>query len=149
GQVTQNKPTGIVAAAAQTKQIRIQTLRQIEFAAKRVIVRLPIGILKELQGRTQLLPQFSGASIGLARFRRCEAPDGQQDRAQRTAKLKLLSLTYGVVRQQHQLVQSLLELRRNLRHCRTCDGPPTRIAPKGDGFFNETGLGVVLRKQLG
>src|SRR4029077_8466071 len=43
-----------------------------------------------------------------ARFRRCIAFDGLQHRAQGNSKFELLSLTFGVVRQQRQLVQPLL-----------------------------------------
>ena len=74
--MTQNEPGGIVALTAQTQQILVQALRQIEFAADHVIARLPIGNLKELRGGTQLLPQLSCAGIGMARFRRREAFDG-------------------------------------------------------------------------
>ena len=147
--MTQNEPGGIVALTAQTQQILVQAQRQIEFAAVHVIARLPKGNLKELRGRTQLLPQLSCAGIGLARFRRGEAFDGVQDRAQGTAKFELLSLAFGVVRQQRQLVQPLLKLRGRFRHRRAGGGPLTGLAPAGDGFFNEPGLGVMLREELG
>jgi hypothetical protein len=51
-------------------------------------------------GGTQLLPQLARAGIGMARFRRGEAFDGQQRRAQGTAKFELLALTFEGVRQQ-------------------------------------------------
>ena len=35
--MTQNEPGGIVALTAQTQQILVQALRQIQFAAERVI----------------------------------------------------------------------------------------------------------------
>ena len=54
--MTQNEPGGIVTPTAQTQQILGQALRQIKFAAERVIGRLPIWNLKELRGGTQLLP---------------------------------------------------------------------------------------------
>jgi hypothetical protein len=73
GVVTQNEPSGIVALTAQTQQILGQALRQVEVATVYVIYRLPIGNLKEVRGRTEVLPQFSCAGIGLARFRRGEA----------------------------------------------------------------------------
>jgi hypothetical protein len=79
--VAQNEPAGIVALAAQTQQILVQAQRQIEFAAERVVDRLPIWNLKELRGITQLLPQLSCAGIGLARFRRSVIFNGKQDRA--------------------------------------------------------------------
>src|SRR5438270_2157098 len=70
GEVTQDEPGGIVALTAQTQQILVQALCQIQFSAERVIARLPVGNLKELRGRTQLLPQLSRAGIGMASFRR-------------------------------------------------------------------------------
>src|SRR5262249_25231666 len=72
GQVTQDEPGGVVAPAAQTQQILVQALRQIEFAAGRVKARLPIGDVKERRGGTELLPQLSGATISMARFRRSQ-----------------------------------------------------------------------------
>ena len=54
--MTQNEPGGIVALTAQTQQIVIQAQRQIEFAAVRVIPRLPMGNLKKPRGGTELLP---------------------------------------------------------------------------------------------
>ena len=93
--MTQNEPGGIVTPTAQTQQILGQALRQFKFAAERVIGRLPIWNLKELRGRTQLLPQLPGSGIGLARFRRCEAFHEQQDGAQGTTNFELLSLTFG------------------------------------------------------
>ena len=114
-----------------------------------MIERLPIGNLKELRGRTQLLPQLSCAGIGMTRFRRRVAFDGSQDRAQGTAKFELLSLTFGVVRQQRQLVQPLLKLRGRFRHRRAGGGSPTGFAPAGDGFFDEPGLGVMLGEEFG
>ena|SRR6516165_12120922 len=74
-QVTQNEPGGVVALAAQTQQILVQALRQIEFAAGRVKARLPIGDVKKRRRGTELLPQLSRASISMARFRRGQAFD--------------------------------------------------------------------------
>jgi hypothetical protein len=108
-----------------------------------------MGNLKELRGRTQLFPQLSCAGVGLTRFRRGEALNDQQCSAQAAAKLKLLSLSFAGIGQQRQLVQPFLELRRRLRHCRAGGGPPTRIAPVGDRFFNEPRLGVMLGEELG
>ena len=85
-QVTQNEPGGVVALAAQTQQILVQALRQIEFAAGRVIARLAMGNSDELRGRTQLFPQLPSASKGIARFRRRVAFGGHQRGAQRAAK---------------------------------------------------------------
>jgi len=53
--------------------ILVQALRQIEFAAAHVVAGLSIWNLKELGRGTQLLPQFSRAGIGMARFPRHEA----------------------------------------------------------------------------
>jgi hypothetical protein len=72
--VTQNEPGGIVTLKAQTHQILVQALGQIELAAESVIARLPIRNQKKLRGRTQLLPQLSCAGIGVARFRRAAKP---------------------------------------------------------------------------
>src|SRR6266568_9374701 len=100
GKITQNEPGGIVALAAQTQQTLVQAQRQIEFAADQVMERLPMGNLKELRGGTQLLPQLSCAGIGLARFRRGDAFDGLQHRAEGTQKFELLSMAFRGVRQQ-------------------------------------------------
>ena len=75
--------------------------------------------------------------------------DGVQDRAQGTAKFEFLSLAFGRVRQQRQLVQPLLKLRSRFRHRRAGGGPMTGLAPVGDGFFNEPSLGIMLREELG
>src|SRR3984893_18270969 len=115
----------MAARTAQAEQILGEALRQIEFAAEHVMERLPIGNPKELRGRTQLLPQLSCAGIGTARFRCGEAFDRKQDRAQGTAKSKLLPLTFKVVRQQRELVQPLLELRGCFRHRRAGGGSAT------------------------
>jgi hypothetical protein len=55
------------------------------------------GNPKEIRRGTQLLPQLSGAGIGLARFRRRVAFDSEHHRTQRTAKFELLSLSFGIV----------------------------------------------------
>ena len=146
--MTENKAGGIVALKAQTQQILGQALCQIEFAAAQVIARLAKGNPEELRGRTQLLPQLSCAAKGMARFRRRDAFDGLQHRAQGTQKLELLPLPFGVIRQQRQLVQPLLELRGRFRHRRAGGGPTTGLAPASDGFFNEPGLGVILREDF-
>ena len=97
--MTQKEPGGIVALTAQTQQILVQALRYVEFAAERVIARLSIGNVKELRGRTQLLPQLTCAGKGMAGFRRPVAFDGPYGRAQAAAKFELLSLPIGAVRQ--------------------------------------------------
>ena len=79
--MTQNEPGGIVALIAKTQQILVQALRQVEFAANRMIEGLPIGNAKELRGRTLLLPQRSCAGVSLTRFRRRVAFDSHQGRA--------------------------------------------------------------------
>src|SRR5215468_5714344 len=56
GGVTQNQPGGIVTQTAETQQVLSERLRQIEFATEQMMERLPKGNLKELRGRTQLLP---------------------------------------------------------------------------------------------
>ena len=96
--MTQNKPGGIVTLAAETQQILVQTQRQIEFAAVRVIARLPKRNLHKLRRGTQLLPQLSCPGVGMACFRRGQAFDGEQRRTQGTAKFELLSLTFRVLR---------------------------------------------------
>ena len=50
----------------------VQALRQVEFAAERVIVGLPIGNVQELGGGTQLLPQTiaGGSRSRMAMWRR-------------------------------------------------------------------------------
>jgi hypothetical protein len=94
--VTQNEPGGIVALAAETQQILVQALRQIEFAVKYVMERLPKGNLKELRGGTQLLPQLSCPGIGMAGFRRGEpltaikaAPKALQNSSSRRLRSKV------------------------------------------------------------
>ncbi len=47
GKMPQDEPGGIVALAAKTQQILVHAQRQIEFAAGRVIARLPQGDMKE------------------------------------------------------------------------------------------------------
>src|ERR1700732_2651232 len=126
--MTKNEARGIVALTAETQQILGTALRQIEFAAEQMMARLPKGNLKELRGGIQLLPQLPRAGIDMARFRRRLAFYGCQDRAQGTQKFELLSLTFGVVRQQRQLVQRLLELRGRLYQRRAGSGPMTRLA---------------------
>ena len=100
--MSRNEAGPVVALTAETQQILVQAHCQLRFAAAHVVARLSVWNLKELGGRTQLLPQLSRAGVGLARFRRRVAFDGLQHRAQGTAKFELLSLTSGVVRQQRQ-----------------------------------------------
>src|SRR5262245_25966752 len=97
--VTQNQSGRIVALTAQTEQILIEALRQIEFATVHVIEGLPIGNVKELRGITQLLPQFPSAGEGTAHFRCRLAFDKSQRGAKCAAKFKLLLLALAVVRQ--------------------------------------------------
>jgi hypothetical protein len=81
GEVTQDQSRGVVALAAQTQQVLGQRPGQIEFAAVHMVEGLPKGDVNQFRERTQLLPQFACAGIGLARLRRREAFDGDQDRA--------------------------------------------------------------------
>ena len=64
--VTQNQPGGIIALLAQTQQILVQAHRQSEFAAMRVIGRLPIRNAQEFRWGAELLPQLSRAAISIA-----------------------------------------------------------------------------------
>jgi hypothetical protein len=84
----------------------------------------------------------------MARFRRSVAFDDKQDRALRTSKLKLLSLSLEAVGQQSQLIQCLLQLRGRFRHRRAGRGPATGFAPICDGFFSQPSLFVMLRESL-
>src|SRR5260370_28493234 len=118
GLVTENEAGCIVSLPAQPQQTLVQALRLVEFAADLVMERLPKGNPKELGGRTQLLPQLSCAGIGMTGFRRRVTFESTQYSAQGAAKFELLSLTFGVVRQQRQLVQPFLQLRRRFRHRR-------------------------------
>jgi hypothetical protein len=68
---------------------------------------------------------------------------------QRTAKFEPLSLAFSVVWQQRQLVQPFLELRGSFCHRRAGGGFVAGLAPIDDGFFDEPGLGVMLREELG
>src|SRR6266849_1009358 len=149
GLVTKNEPAGIVALTAHTQQILVQMQTQIQFASVHVNARLPIGNVKVLRGETELLPQLSCPGIGMARFRGRLAFDKSQRRAQGAAKFELLSLAFGVVREQRQLIQRLLKLRGSFRNRRTGGGPMTGLAPVGDGFFNEPSLGVMLGEEFG
>jgi hypothetical protein len=68
--MAQNEPSGIVVLAAQTQQILVQALRQIQFAAERMIDGLRKGNMKKLGGGIQLLPQLPYAGIDMVCFRR-------------------------------------------------------------------------------
>src|ERR1700730_14963199 len=61
GGVTQNEPGGIVALPAQTQQILVPALRQLDFAAVQGIAEVCNWKLKELRGGTQVLPHLSCA----------------------------------------------------------------------------------------
>src|SRR6516164_4753153 len=115
----------------------------------RVIAGLPAGNLYELHGRTKLFPQLPRSSVDLARLRRGGTFDDIQHRAQSAGKLELLLSAFGDVGQQCQLVQPLLKLRSRFRHRRAGDGAVTGLAPRCDSFFEQTGLGVMLREKLG
>jgi len=98
--MAQDEAVRVIPLTAQTQQVLVQALRQIEFAAVRVIARLSIGNLNELRGRPQLFPQLVRAGVSTARFGRPLAFDGPQRRAQGTVKFELLSPSFRVVRQQ-------------------------------------------------
>jgi hypothetical protein len=149
GQVTQDEPPGIGALAAETQQVLIQAQRHVDFAAIHVVARLPIGNVKELRRRTQLLPQVSGAGVGTTSVPRGVALGGAQGRAQGAAKFEFLKLPFAVVRQSRQLVQTWLELRSRFRHRRAGDRPSTGFTPEGDGFFHQLGLRIMPREELG
>jgi hypothetical protein len=95
GHVTQNEPGRIFALAAQIQQILVQAPRQIEFAANRVVARLPIGNPKEFRWKTEPLPQLLCAGKGMARFRSRLTFDRKQRRAEGAPKFELLSPPLG------------------------------------------------------
>src|SRR5262245_38148511 len=103
-------------------------MREIQFATNRMIERLRVRDLKELRWRTQLLPELSRAVKRLAGFGCRVALNRLQDGAERSTKFELLALMSEIVRQQRQLLQSLLKLRHRFRHCRTRGGPPCGFA---------------------
>src|SRR5262245_12575732 len=70
-----------------------------------MITRLPIGNLKVLRGRPEQLPLLSCPGVGAARFRGGRTFGGEQGSTQGNVNIKLLSPSFGVVRQQRQLVQ--------------------------------------------
>src|SRR5262249_53743815 len=123
--MTENEAGGIATLSAQTQQVVGQALRRIELAAEPEVARLPPSDVKELRGRTELLPKLSGAGEGIARLLRGIAFDDHQDAAQLTAKLELLLPPRRVIRQQRQLVQPVLQLRCRLGHPGVGDRPPT------------------------
>src|SRR5580693_2790104 len=88
----QNEPGGIVPLTAQTQQICVEAMREIQFATNRMVERLRVGHLKELRGGTELLPELSRVVKRLAGLRCRVAFNGLQDGAQRSAKFELLTL---------------------------------------------------------
>src|SRR5262245_61484411 len=98
--------------------------------------RLPIGNVKELRWGTELLPQLPRALIAVANFWRRVPFDGLEYRAQGSAKFELLLQAFAALRHHRQLVQPLVKLRRRFCHRRAARGPPSRIAPVCDGFFD-------------
>src|SRR5215469_8575883 len=84
------RPVEFVPLTAQTQQVLGQVLRQIEFSAVHMIYGVSPGHVKELGGRTELLPQLSGAGVSMTCLRRRRAFDDAQDRAKGTAKFELL-----------------------------------------------------------
>ena len=147
--MTQNQPGGVAALAAQLEQILVQTPRHIEFAAVLVMERLPIGDLQKLRGRVQLLPQFASPGKGSAGLG-CRQPlDEAQRHAEGAAKFEFLPPTFRVVRQQHQLVQRLLELRGRFGQRRTGRGFSSGFAPIEYGSLSLPGFAAVARQDLG
>ena len=147
--MTHYEPGGIVPSTAQMQQVLGERLRPVQFAAMRVIAGLPAGNLNELHGGTELFPQLPRVGVGLARLRRGRAFDDIQHRAQSAGKLELLLPAFGDVGQQRQLVQPLLKLRSRFRHRRAGNRPVPGFAPIHNRFFDEPGLGVMLREELG
>ena len=68
--MTHHEPCDVVPSTAQMQQVLGERLRPIQFAAMRVIARLPARNLNELHGGTEPFPQRPRASVGLARLRR-------------------------------------------------------------------------------
>ena len=97
--MTQNETGRVVPLTAQTQQILVQALGQVQFAAVRVITRLPIGNLNKLKGRSQPFPQLSRTGVSTTRFGGPLAFNGTKRRAQRAAKFELPPLSFGAVRQ--------------------------------------------------
>jgi hypothetical protein len=81
-----------------------------------------MGNMEEVRGRTQTFPKLSCAGLGMARCWRRVAFDRVQHRAQSTKKFELLSLAFGAIRQQRQLVDPPLKLRGRFRHRRAGGG---------------------------
>jgi hypothetical protein len=71
-------------------------------------------------------------SVDITRFRRAGAFDGDQHRAQDTAKFELLAQAVGVVRQQRKLLQAFLQLSRGFRQCRARGGSVSSPGPEAD-----------------
>src|SRR5215472_8342524 len=97
--MTQNKAVRIVSLTAFAQQILIQALCQMELTSVHVIARLPIGYVKALRGRTQLLPQLSCSGIRSAHLRSGITFGLAQDGTQGSVKFELLSVTSGGFRQ--------------------------------------------------
>jgi len=96
--MTKNQSYGIVALTTEPQKIFVQTLRQIDLAPRSVIARLRKRYPKEFGRRTELLPYLSCAGIGMARFRRRLAFDGEEDRPQIAQEFEFLSLAFRGVR---------------------------------------------------
>ena len=96
-----------------------------------------------------MFPQLLRARKDSPRFLRRLTFDREERCAEGAAKFQLLSPTLGSVRQQRQLVQPLLKLCCCFGHRRAGNGPMTGLPPIGDGLFDEAGLSVMLREELG
>src|SRR5215469_2383318 len=116
--MTENGAGRVIALMTETQHVLGERLRPVQVAAKLVIKRYPMRNPEEFRGRTQLLPELSRAGMGMARFCCAVAFDEGQSCTQRAARLELPSPAIGAIGQQRQLVQSLLQLCRRLRHRR-------------------------------
>ena len=127
--MTQNKPGSIVALTAQMQQILVQAQRQIEFAADHVIATIAHRESEGTPRENPAAPTTLVRGHRPARFRRGEAFDGSQHRAQRTRKIRAPVAGVRGVWQQRQLVQPFLKLRGRFRHRRAGGGSPAGLAP--------------------
>src|SRR5215469_11131011 len=84
----------------------------------------------------------------MAGFRRRVAFDREQSRPQGAPNLELFAMTFGVVRQQQQLVQCLLKLPSGFHHSMVGGRPVAGGAPAGNGFCKEASLGVMPREKF-
>ena len=148
GAMTQHHSCRIAPRAAQVQQFLPHTPRLIEFPAIDVAHRLPVRHVTKRRRRPQMLPKRPRSGISLAGFPRRLTFDEPQQRAQSAAKIQLLPQAFWGFRQQVQLIQRFLILRRRLGQRRTGRRPLAGPGPGGDRLFHQPSLGVMLRKQL-